>query len=273
MAQPKVRQYSGNIRMWRIGANGVKVPVIPEPTDPQGNQPIEANATAFTYEEGDTVEIKSKQNGARYNQPIYSEQLPGTNGLSLQLLEMPTAILARVLRAEIAEQSIAAGTVSAATSTIRDAVGPHQLPHRYLLASPAPSFEVESTALVAGTDYTLDRRLGKITPIAGGALATAIAAAGDTGATLSSTYSYPAVKNTDFLGGAKPREKFFITGDMQDRISGEYGDLVIYEANLGPDGDLDWLGTEPLQPTLTGPLLAPTDAPAPYKFSTYEQTA
>ena len=270
--QPKVRQYSGTIRMWRRGADGQLVPVIPASDDPQGNQPIEANATAFTYEEGDSVQIVSKQNGARYNQPIYDEQLPGTNGLNLQLLEMPGAILARVLRAEMAESSITSGSVTDAAHVISDAVKPFQLPHRYILASPAPVFEVGGTPLVDGTDYLLDRRTGKLTPVAGGAIATALADPEDT-VSVTATYSYPALKSTEFLGGAKPREKFYITGDMQDRISGEYGDLEIFEANLGPDGEVDWLATEPLQPTLTGPLLAPAGAPAPFRFTTYEQTA
>jgi hypothetical protein len=270
--QPKVRQYSGNIRMWRIAVNGALSAVIPVSDDPQGNQPIEANATAFTYEEGDSVQIVSKQNGARYNQPIYDEQLPGTNGLNLQLLEMPAAILARVLRADMAESSVTAGAVVDAPHAVADLVKPVQLAHRYLLASPTPVIKLGADTLEAGTDYLLERRTGKVTPVAGGALAAAIEADSDGSVTILASYSYPALHSTEFLGGAKPREKFYITGDMQDRISGEYGDLEIFEANLGPDGDIDWLATEPLQPNLTGPLLAPAGAPAPYKFTTYSPT-
>ena len=271
--QPKVRQYSGNIRMWRIGANGALSPAIPASDDPQGNQPIEANATAYTYEEGDSVQIVSKQNGARYNQPIYDEQLPGTNGLNLQLLEMPTAILALALRAELVESSVTAGSVVDAPHAVSDGSKPVQLAHRYILASPTPVIKLGAETLDAGTDYLLDRRTGKVTPVEGGALAEAIEADADGTVTILASYSYPAVKSTEFLGGAKPRQKFYITGDMQDRISGEYGDLEIFEVNLGPDGDIDWLATEPLQPSLTGPLLVPTGAPAPYKFTTYAQTA
>ena len=32
MAQPKVRKFAGDLRFWEHGANGVRIPVIPEPT-------------------------------------------------------------------------------------------------------------------------------------------------------------------------------------------------------------------------------------------------
>ena len=57
MAKPKVRQYAGDIRMWRIASNGDRIPVIPEPSDPQGNQPIEVNAKTFSYEAGDEIKV------------------------------------------------------------------------------------------------------------------------------------------------------------------------------------------------------------------------
>jgi hypothetical protein len=271
--QPKVRQYSGDIRMWRKAPDGTLSPVIPDADDPLGNQPIEANANSFTYEAGDTVEIKSKQNGARYNQPIYSEQAPGTNGMTLQLLEMPLAILASVLRADLVNISVTAGSVTDDPVTVVDLVKPFQLDHRYILATPTPVVKIGVATLVAGTDYKLDRRRGLLTPVEGGALAAAITAAAGAGAAVLMSYTYPAVDASRFLGGALPSQKFYITGDMQDRISAEYGELEVFEANLGVDGEIDWLSAEPLQPTLTGPLLVPTGAPAPYVFTTYGLTA
>src|SRR5690606_3540637 len=100
--QPQVRQFAGDIRMWETAEDGSLVPVIPDATDPYGNQPIEVNSLNFGYEAGDEISVKSRRRDNRYNQPIYSDQLPGTTSASLQFLEMPTAIMARVLRGEAA---------------------------------------------------------------------------------------------------------------------------------------------------------------------------
>lgn len=262
MAAPKVRQYAGDIRMWRRADDGSLVPVIPNNTDPFGNQPIEANAKTFSYEEGDEVTIKSKRRGARYNQPIYSENQPGTTSVSLTLLEMPAAILARALFGDIADVTVAAGSVTEEPILVTRKGAPISLPHRFIADTPAPVVTHEGTPLVAGTDYTIDRRTGTLI---------VTAAAVDVNDTLLVSYTREAVNGTRILGGAKPREKFYITGDLEDRNSGEQGYLEIFEANLAVDGDLDWLSAEPLSPVLSGPLLVPENAPAPYTFEVYEQ--
>ena len=262
MPAPKVRKYSGDIRIWRIANDGSHVPVIPDATDPFGNQPIEANAQTFSYEEGDEVTIKSKRRGARYNQPIYSEQEPGTTSLSLQLLEMPNTILARALFAEISDATVAAGAVTDEPIAVTHKDAPLTLPDRFIAASPAPVVKKGATTLVAGTDYKIDQRTGTIR-VLGNSVAV--------GDTILVSYTREAVDGTLLLGGAKPRDKFYITGDMEDRNSGEQGYLEVFQANLGVDGDIDWLAAEPLSPTLTGPLLVPAGAPAPYTFRVYEQ--
>ena len=51
------------------------------------------------------------------------------------------------------------------------------------------------------------------------------------------------------------------------------GELEVFEARLSTDGEIDWLASEPLSPTLAGPTIVPNGAPAPYVFTTYEQAA
>lgn len=265
MAKPQVRQYAGDIRMWRIAADGSKIPVIPEPADPQGNQPIEVNAKTFSYEAGDEINVVSKRLGAKYNQPIYSDTLPGTTSISLALLEIPAAIMARILYGQAADASVVAGAVTEAPIVIPRIDQPFQLDNRFILATPAPVVKKASTTLVEGTDYKLDLRRGQLSPIAGGAI--------EEDDNLTISYSYPALKATRILGGATPVESFYVTGDLQDRISGEYGELEVFEARLTVDGEVDWLASEPISPTLTGPTIVPDGAPAPYVFTTYEQVA
>lgn len=269
MAAPKIRQFAGDIRFWRKAPNGTLTPVIPEAMDPEGNQPVETNAFNFSYEAGDEVAITSKRRGSRYAQPIYSDTQPGTTSLSATLLEVPTVILARVLYGEAADASIVTGSVTTGSITVSRLDAPMQLGHRYIKATPPPEIKKGATPLVLDTDYTIDLRKGTIVILSAGSVGTTVAV----GDTLTVDYSYEAVDGTRILGGATPAESFFITGDLEDRNSGEQGYLQVYEAKLTVDGEVDWLSAEPLSPVLTGKLLVPDGAPAPYTFDVYKKTA
>jgi len=264
MATPAVRQFAGDIRFWEIGAGGARKPVIPEPTDPTGNQPIETNSLVFGYEAGDEVNVVSKRRGARYNQPIHSETQPGTTNVTTTLLEVPPLILARMLFGEGTSGVVSAGAVSAVAHTVAVAGVPYQLPHRMLLASPAPVVSKDGDPLTAGTDYVIDLRRGQL-----------IAKSNEItdGTELAISYSYGAHVSTKIEGGATPTKSFYIDGDMEDRISGENGELRIPQANLTTDGDVDWLSAEPIQVTLTGPVIVAAGETAPYTFETYRASA
>lgn len=268
MAQVAVRQFAGDIRFWEFGAGRTRVPVILEPNDPQGNQPIECDALSFSYEAGDEVNIVSKRRDARYNQPVYTDTLPGTTSMSATLLEIPPIILARILYGSSSTATVAAGSVTDATHVIANAAVPFQLPHRMLLDTPAPVFEKIATptniALVEGTDYRIDLRRGQITWIG---------AQIEDGDEITESYSYGAHVSVTILGGSVPTKSFFITGDMQDRISGKNGELRIPEARLTVDGEVDWLSAEPIQAVLTGPCVVADGEPAPYTFVEYSEAA
>jgi hypothetical protein len=122
-----------------------------------------------------------------------------------------------------------------------------------------------ATTLVAGTDYDLDLRRGQIRVKAVGV------DVGDADVTIS--YSYDAQVSMHIVGGATPTKQFYITGDMEDRISGENGELRIPQVNLTVDGDVDWLSAEPIQATLTGDVLVAPGEIAPYTFTTYRAAA
>lgn len=268
MAAPKVRQFAGDFRMWRKAVDGTLLPVIAEPTDPEGNQPVETNALTFAYTKGDETTINSKRRGARYNQPIFTDQLPGTTEVSITLLETPIAILARMLFGEAADASIVTGAVVAGALVVSRLDGPLQLDHRYIKASPALTVKKGATSLVLGTDYTVDLRKGTVVILSDGTVGATVVV----GSSLIVDYSYDAVDATRILGGAVPTESFFITGDLEDRVSGEQGYLQIYEVKLAVDGDVDWLATAPISPVLKGIAIVPDGAPAPYTFDVYKAT-
>lgn len=262
MPAPAVRQFAGDIRFWEQASNGDLIPVIPAATDPTGNQPIETNTLSFSYEAGDEQKVISKRRDARYNQPIHSETLPGTTSVSATLLELPPLILARILFGEGSTATVASGSVTDAALAVPQIDVPIQLPHRMLADSPAPVVEKASTPLVAGTDYVIDLRRGQIW------FKGAAVDAGDTDITIS--YSYDAHVSTHIIGGATPTKKFYITGDMEDRISGDNGELRIPQVNLSVNGDVDWLSAEPIQAEMTGDAVIAAGESAPYTFTLYK---
>ncbi len=265
MAQVAVRQFAGDIRFWEFGTGAVRVPVILEPADPQRNQPVECNALSFSYEAGDEINVVSKRRDARYNQPIYTDTLPGTTSVSATLLEIPPIILARILYGSASSATVTSGTVTEAVHEVTTVATPFQLPHRMLTGTPV--FEkvgTPNTALVAGTDYKVDLRRGQITWVSG------VVTAGDD---IEVTYSYDAHVSITIEGGAVPTKSFYITGDMQDRISGKNGELRIPEARLTVDGEVDWLSSEPIQAVLTGACVVADGESAPYTFTEYGASA
>lgn len=267
MPAPKVRQFAGDFRMWEKAPNGALTPVIPDALDPSGNQPIETESMSFGYEAGDEVTINSKRRGARYGQPIFVDTQPGSTSITMQLLEMPTPILARVLFGEAANQDITAGAVTDEDFIVTQKGAPMALPHRYINTATAPVVKSADgvTTYVAGTDYVVDGRQGT--------LLVKDASAITVGASLQLSYSFESVTGTRIVGGSMPTKSFVIHGDMEDRISGENGRLEVFEARMTIDGDVDWLSAEPIQPTLTGKLVVPAGAPGPYTFDVYEQAA
>jgi hypothetical protein len=262
--QPKVRQFAGDIRFWEKNGTAF-TPVIPEATDTSGNQPIECDALSFAYEAGDEIKVVSKRRDARYNQPIHSETQPGTTNVSATLLELPPLILARILFGEGSSATVASGSVTDAALAIPTKDVPLQLPHRMLKTTPAPVVKNGATTLVAGTDYAIDHRRGQVV------IKAAAITVNDPDVTIS--YSYDAHVSVTILGGATPTKKFYITGDMQDRISGENGELRIPEVSLSVDGDVDWLSAEPIKATMTGAAIVASGENAPYTFTTYAAAA
>ena len=265
MAKTAVRQFAGDIRFWEMDDDGDLIAVIPEATDPNGNQPVETNSLVFGYEAGDEQKVISKRRDARFNQPIHSESLPGTTNVTAALLEVPPLILARMLFGVGSTATVTAGTAVDEPVTVGAANAPIQLAKRYISAV---TVEKGGTPLVLNTDYTLsatDARRGQVMPKAGGDI--------EAGDALTISYSYAAQVSTSIVGGATPTKKFYITGDMEDRVGGENGELRIPQANLTTDGDVDWLSDEPIQVTLTGDVIVADDESAPYTFVAYKQIA
>lgn len=265
MAQPKVRKFAGDLRFYEHGTGAERIPVIPEPADKYGNQPLEQSSLTFSYEAGDTTDVKSKRRDDRYGQIIHSDANPGTTSVSVTALEVPPRILARMLYGSAVSSVVASGQVTDQAVTVYSKDVPIDLGHRFVLATPAPVVKRGIETLVAGTDYSFDNRQGLLIPKAGGDIVH--------GDVLSVSFSYDGYLETAINGGAVPNKAFQILGDVQDRISGESGLLRIPQVDLTVDGDVDWFSDEPIQVTLTGPVVFRSEESALYTFKLYEQQA
>lgn len=263
MARVKVRQFAGDVRLWEIAPNGTRIPVIPEPNDPDGNQPIEANSLIFGYEAGEDINVVSRRRGARFNQPVHKDTLPGSTDVTMGVLELPPLLLARILFGEGSTSIVAAGTVTDAAFEATKIGVPLQLPHR-LLTDTAEVIKKGADTLVAGTDYRIDRRRGQIIFLEGGEV--------EEGDALTRSYAYGAQVSTTIIGGATPTKSFYLTGDMEDRINGGDGELTVPEVRLTVDGDVDWLSLEPIEATFTGTAVIADGESAPYTFVFYEES-
>lgn len=264
MARRTVRKFGGDIRFWRKAANGTLTPCVPEPTDPDLNQPIVTDTLSFNYEAGEEVSVTSKGRGADYGATVWSQTDPGTASISATLKEIPTSLLARIMFGAASAIDVDEGSVTDDPLVVTAKNVPLQLPHRYIKATPVPVVSNGATELASGTDYVLDRRRGTIVIMAAGIAVNT---------SLTINYGFEAVTGTRVLGGTTASETFYITGDMEDRVSGEQGALTVYEAQLSVDGDIDWMSAEPISPTFTGKLIKPVDAPAAYTFDLYEMAA
>lgn len=260
-----VLQFEGDIRMSILSALGALTPVNPDPTDPHGNVPVEASASVFTYEAGDERTVLSKRRGA-YNQVRWSESDPGQSNLSLTLVAIPPALLARVFYGEAAEVAVTAGTVTDEDLAVTEKDVPLSLSKRYWTSAAVEVTNAAgSTTYVEGADYTVDRLRGQLTIKSGSAILV--------GDVLKVSYANVAYQLLSIRGGVKPNENFYITGDMLNRPGKQDMSLEIYQATLSTDGDFDLFSSDPLTLTLTGPLITPEGKTEPYVAKWFQKAA
>lgn len=266
---PQIRKFAGDFRLWQREADGSLSAVIADAADFSGNQPIETSELSFSYEAGETTNIISTRRDDRYQQPIYSDTLPGVTSCTILLQEIPPIILARMLFGNNTGATVAAGAVVNATMVVpADRTLPIQLPYRHILLDPAMTItylvEAVVTPLELGTHYLLDARRGQIRLLS--------AAPPAAGVTLTLNYSYAAHVSNTVAGGAVPTRQFVLTGDMQDKISLASGELRVPQVALTTTGEINWLSLTPITVTLAGEITFAAGESALYTFVDYKQT-
>lgn len=261
MAKNQVLKFEGDIRAFLIDpATGAHTPVIPDGNDIFGNIPLEASAQVFAYEAGDEVKVVSKRRD-RYNQTIYSETEPGTTSMTLTLVAVPPALLARVFYGTSAEVSITGAAVVDEAVTFSADAPAQALAQRYLAETPAPvvTDDTNVTTYVENVDYAIDLRHGRIRRLPTGSIG-----ADDT---VHVSYTYASITLTEFRGGVQPQQPLYITGDYKNRPDGADMYLEVFRWNATTDGEVDFFSSEPITVTLTGDLITPENRTEPYRVT------
>lgn len=258
MARNKVLQFEGDIRMWEIDpATSARLPVVADAADIYGNIPVEASASVFSYEAGETRTVLSFRRG-KYRQALDSRQDPGQPSLSLTLVAVPPAIIASVFYGAAAEVSVTGASVTGEAVTFTATELSQPLAHTYIAESPAPVVTGPggTPTYVAGEDYVIDRRLGRIRRLSGGD----ITATGS----VEVSYTYTSFTLVRIRGGVQPQRNFYIEGDFLNRPDQSDMRLTVWNAALSTDGEVNLFSEEPITVTLAGPLITPEDKTEPY---------
>lgn len=167
---------------------------------------------------------------------------------SLTLHEWNAANLAWALAGTATDQTASGGTVSSAESVTALPAGEYaELAHRNV-SSVVVKDVTDATTYVAGTDYTLDARLGLITIIDGGSItATDV---------LHVTYSYAAKTGYQVAIGTQAQIRVAILAHLYNEYSGEHYEMELDSVVLAANQEINFISEqgsegEKLQFTLT----------------------
>lgn len=244
--------FAGDVYIDRLTDAGVSTGYLP---------PIEAGLLSIE----ETTELKKRISKRRetYGQVRRTVSLKQPSKIKLTLNEVSPNILALALLGEVAERTVAAGTVaSGAPSEVTLIPGRWvQLPHRNI----TPHVDVTSPIVIA-TDETTPESIPltdvEINHRAGLVLYTGSALTEATACTL--TYKHGGESGSRISGGVKPTIKAAILMDLKNIVDGEGAILVIDEATLTPTSPIDFASDDWISVELEGELVTLSDRTSPY---------
>lgn len=216
-------------------------------------------------------EIKERESRGRdtYGQVVESVPIGRPAEIAITFAEINRENLVLAFMGETATLSQASGTVTDAAITMRTGVGT-QLNHENLTAS---GFVLTSspagTTYADGTDYTVNRRLGIVSPIAGSSLATAIAdyATANAGAALPLLvdYGHATISGESVRGAVQPQLRCQIKFDGKNQADPSRPVIVkVWEAVLTPSSAFDFLQDDWNTLELSGRMKTPVGKSEPF---------
>lgn len=216
--------------------------------------PFKADAFKITPK----VDTKKSTSKGRddYGQVLESVNLAQPTEFQLDLKEVTGDVLTMAFLGIAADLTEAAGTLNA-TATISKIGAWVPLGKRNLDEAIAVTNEAGTTTYHEGTDYELNRPLGWIRAIAGGAITAA--------STIKATGAYDGFTGTEISGSVRTEVRAELVFDGINQADGSQCIVDVYEAVLSADSAFDFLADDFGKVSLKGTLKTPTGKTAPYK--------
>ena len=207
---------------------------------------------------GNATPIRSKGR-TTYNQTIFQDVAPGEASLSVTCVQLPPSLLGIAFAATPTAVNVTAGTFTATAVAVGKLGTAYRIGHQNLKATPVPVVKSADgmTTYAVGTDYTIDSRLGTITPLASGTMTA--------NSSISVAGSYDIFKGTQFDGETVQTANLQVLFDGKNLVTGEDILVEYYDWQVqAPDKIIDFLSDAPITLILTGTPLTPPGKNAPY---------
>jgi hypothetical protein len=245
-----------------LGAGDVYFNAADATTGLQTGWVYAGNASKFAIKVSSDIKDATSKGRSDYGQVIASVALPKPSELTIDFAEVNRDNIHLAFMGARSLLNAGAGTVTAEAITLHVGVGA-ALAHGNLPPA-GMALKNGATAYTAGTDYTVNYRLGIITPVAGSSLATDIAAAGASGLACTIDYGYAATSGLEVAGARVAQLTCAVRLDGKNFADGMPAQVEIYEAKLTPSGDFDFLASDWNSISMTGRMLTPPGKNEPF---------
>lgn len=251
-----------------LGAGDVYINAADATTGQQTGWIYAGNASKFAIKVSSDIKDAISKGRDDYGQVIASVALPKPAELTIDFAEVNRDNIHLAFMGARSLLNTSAGTITAEAVTLYAGVGT-ALAHGNLTTT-GMALKNGATTYVAGTDYTVNYRLGIVTPKAGSTLATDIAAAGTAGLACTMDYGYAATSGLEVAGARVPQLTCAVRLDGKNFADSMPAQVTIHEAKLSPNSEFDFLASDWNTISLSGRLLTPMGKTEPFVVHLYD---
>jgi hypothetical protein len=239
-----------------IGAGDVYLQLI-ESDGTQGKRVDVGNATKLSIKPNSTLKEQKSRKRDSYGQVLETAALQDTSELSMTLETVNRQTLRYCFMGEEATYSQAAATINPTAVTLSTGgwvdLGRENLGETFTLTDADAT-----TTYVEGADYQVNRRLGWLMAIEGGALAD--------GASCKWAGTCLAFDGVAIRGNVQPQIRAYVVMDGVNLVDNSVGILKCWEVLLSTASEFDFLKDDWNTIELTGKLKTPSDKTEPFVF-------
>lgn len=213
---------------------------------------------ADQFEIQPAVEVREKTSKGRYTygQVVDAVNLAQPTNFTVALSEVQGEALVMAFMGSSSAVSVAAGAVDA-TIVVSKVGSWLDVGNKNLEQAIAVTNQAGTTTYVEGTDYQLNRPLGWIRAIPGGAITAA--------STIEVSGAHKGHSGTSIKGSTQTEVRARIVFDGINQVDQQQCTVDVYEAIVAAESSFDFLGDEFGNVTLTGRLKTPEGKDTPFE--------